>query len=374
MIQMEGYRERWFAGAGALGFDGLDGGHPPLVRAWKWLPRLTGHLDPRRFTVITKTVTALPRQGNQTDWTFWRCARPLWPLRWRSMVNAVALTNPGLEAWHRRHYPRALRAGIRLVLSLHLDGPADAEAVGRFVARRCGGLAGVQLNANCPNLAHGEAKPVAGQVAHWADTVREFARHWHGPLLCKYGYAQPWLLMCQALEGFVTANELINALPWKRRGVDAPIPAGPEAQGPVSPLAGYGYDGSVSGGEIVQVARRAVREYTAAGIRVPLISGGGVVPHPAAGEHDPEWVSLEDEAFLRLREGAEAVAFSTAFLWEPWGPRPRPRRRPARPSSRRRRRGTRRGPGGPRSRRPSRRRTWGRPAARPRRPARGRGA
>lgn len=328
MIRMNGYAERWFAGAGALGFDGFDGGHPPLVRLWKAPFRTAGLLDPHRFTVISKTVTLSPRTGRQTNWGFRKYAWPVFPLSQRSMTNAVALTNPGLDAWIAQYYPVAVRRNVRIVLSLHVEDVTEARVMGHM-CKSLKGLCGVQINAGCPNLAAhspGVTPTDDEEAAEFTRIIDEFQRHYSGSLLVKFRLGQPWEKMAVALEGRCAGYELINAVPWDaaaklvRDGtlsdmvVDTP-----------SPLQKYGYGGSVSGGRIAYQARAALARYKSLGLKTPVISGGGVVPHPESrkshcGTPSRERISLKSEALTRLAAGAMAVSFSTAFLWEPWGP------------------------------------------------------
>jgi dihydroorotate dehydrogenase len=316
VIQLRGCRERWFAGAGSLGLDGFDGGYPPLIRAWKWPFRAAGLLDPTRFAVITKTVTRHPRVGRQTNWGFRKYAWYLRPFRQRSMVNAVALTNPGLDAWVARHYRAADR--LRLVLSLSIDSEREADEMGRL-CRPLTQLRGVQINAGCPNVAH-DAGP-DGEVAGFRRVVDAFQQHYDGPLLVKFRLGQPWKEMAAALDGRCAAYELINAVPWDvARATTAGTHDGKTAVAGESPLQRYGYGGSVSGGRIAYAATAALVRYVRLGLRTPVISGGGLVPHYSPNRHPSPRVSLADEARTRLREGAAAVAFSTAFLWQPWAP------------------------------------------------------
>lgn len=321
MIQLNGHRERWFAGAGALGLDGFDAGHPPLVRAYKWPFRAAGLLDPYAFTVITKTVTRHPREGRQTNWGFHKYARPILPLSRRSMVNAVALTNPGFDAWEKYHYRRAVRKGIKLVLSLHVHDEADARDLARR-AQSLRDLAGVQINAGCPNLdpAHTDTD---SEVAGFTKIVNEFQYYYGGPLLIKFRLGQPWPEMAASLEGRCAGYELVNACPWDHAKTLCLTPAEASAsRGMVSgesPLARYGVGGSVSGGRLSYQATMALVAYKRSGGTTPIMSGGGVVGHESP-NHSPRWQSLSLEVGKRFTEGADAVVFSTAFLWNPAGP------------------------------------------------------
>lgn len=321
MIQLNGYKERWFAGAGALGFDGFDAGHPPLVRLYKWPFRAAGLLDPHQFTVISKTVTRHPRVGRQTNWGFRKYAWPVRPLSRRSMVNAVALTNPGFDVWERVHYRHAIRKGIKLVLSLHIDTEQEAYELG-IRCRRLRDLAAVQINAGCPNLAHAQVGGVESEVQGFVRMIDSFQSNYNRPLLVKFRMGQPWERMAEALEGRCAGYELINAVPWDvAKGLaltPAEVPAGVVSGD--SPFTAYGVGGSVSGGRIEYQAVMAMCRYKQSGGLTPVISGGGVVAHAQPHGYPSRWQSLESVVSRRFENGADAVAFATAFLWEPWGP------------------------------------------------------
>lgn len=322
MIQLNGYAERWFAGAGALGLDGFDAGHPPLVRLWKWPFRASGRLDPHAFTVITKTVTAEPRAGRQTNWGFHRYAWPLFPLSRRSMLNAVALTNPGFDYWVRVHYRHAVRKGIKLVLSLHLDSVQEARELGAKV-RHLRSLAAVQVNGGCPNLDPAHAGDPDAEVKGFTRIIDAFQANYNRALLIKFRLGQPWEAMAEALEGRCAGYELVNACPWDVAKETCLSPSEtPQAMAEgVSPFARYGVGGSVSGGRLEYAAVMAMSRYKQSrGGLTPVISGGGVVAHRHPHGYPTQWRTLEQVVRGRFYEGADAVAFSTAFLWEPWGP------------------------------------------------------
>lgn len=303
MIQLKGCQARWFASSGSLGFDGLDGGHPPLIRGYKWLYRKLGWLDPSAFMVISKTITEGPRKGNLTPWSFWRAAR-LVNWRTRSMVNCVALTNPGFEEWRATYYPRATKARIKLILSVELDSPDQAARIGNSIQTYCKDLVGVQINSGCPNVYKDYTEEVEKADEQFVEIVKAFRTWCDLPLLVKYGAYQNWKYLTQRIESLglgIAANDLINAVPWAYIG----IPHN-------SPLAGYGYKGAVSGGAITYTSRLALTQYKALGLTTPLLSGGGLVAR--------EGVSLEDEVRWRLEHGADGISFGTAFLWDPAGP------------------------------------------------------
>lgn len=91
------------AASGALAFDGNDW-------PWEYPLRWTGLLDPSLFTIVIKTLTRHPRKGNLKLYKPWTCIRFLS----NSAVNAVGLTNPGIEWWHKTIGPTVKKSDLSL--------------------------------------------------------------------------------------------------------------------------------------------------------------------------------------------------------------------------------------------------------------------
>jgi dihydroorotate dehydrogenase len=202
--------------------------------------RWAGLLNPHDFTIVVKTLTLRPRVGNLRWYAPWRCVR----LIRGGTVNAVGLTNPGIDWWIRACYPRMRRMGLQTIVSVYPESVEEAQAF----AQKLRGLqiAGVELNASCPNVAHCEADTVQ-HVQAIAYSLRE-AGH---PLIVKVGYDQPYVAIAQAVEGIADAVHAINAVPWRLVFGERP-----------SPLARLG-GGGVSGEPIRPFVREAVQQLRA---------------------------------------------------------------------------------------------------------------
>lgn len=94
-----GHSFEFMAASGALAFDG---------RGWPWEKplRWIGLLKPDLFTIVVKSLTLKPRKGNLRLWKPFGCVR----LIRKGTVNAVGLTNPGIDWWVREVYPGVARA------------------------------------------------------------------------------------------------------------------------------------------------------------------------------------------------------------------------------------------------------------------------
>ncbi len=268
-----GERVEFLTGSGALGFDG---------RGWWWEQplRWVGLLNPREFAIVVKTLTLRPRRGNLRWYAPWRCVR-LIP---GGTVNAVGLTNPGIEWWLHACYPRMQRMGLQTIVSVHAETVAEAQQMAQQLTSLR--LTAIELNASCPNVPHDSA------VAHVVAVARALREAGH-PLIVKVGYDQPYVELAQALEGIAEAIHAINAVPW---GV-----VFPERRSPLTHLGG----GAVSGEPIRPFVREAVARLSHA-TRLPIIAGGGIY-------------TLSDlEELWAL--GARAFSIGTLFLRAPWQP------------------------------------------------------
>jgi dihydroorotate dehydrogenase len=280
-----GHRFEFVAAAGALGYDGR--GYP-----WEWPFRWAGLLRPRAFTVITKTLTLAPRRGNLRWYAPWRAVRRLGG---GNTVNAVGLTNPGLKWWVKRPRTTAWRHGVKVIVSVWLEGVwkdevrAMIDLLNDAYYDAPSPVVAAELNMSCPNAAGGVSDRRRLEI------VRVLRRELRCPLVIKLPH-EGAADLCHRLtsDGCADAFDLGQSVPW-----DFGYP------GKRSPLLRYGYAGAISGPYIKPTARRTlewVRDVT----RTPLISGGGID-------------SLE-EANYRFGLGADAVAFGTLFLYKPWAP------------------------------------------------------
>src|SRR5262245_48766437 len=113
MIQLSNQHQfEYMAASGALSYDGR--GWP-----WEWPLRWVGLINPKLFTIVTKTLTVQPRKGN-LRWSHpWSCIG----LLKNGAVNAIGLTNPGLNWWIKNVAPKIKQHGYSLVCSITDDDP-----------------------------------------------------------------------------------------------------------------------------------------------------------------------------------------------------------------------------------------------------------
>jgi dihydroorotate dehydrogenase (NAD+) catalytic subunit len=230
--------------------------------------------------IIPKTVTMQPRAGNPPPRTIETPS---------GMLNAIGLDNDGLEHFIQHHLPY-LRT-LPTAIIANIAGKTEDEFIG--MAGRISteaGLAALELNLSCPNVAGGldfaTVPEVTRRIVHG---VREVCPL---PIIAKLtpnvtdiaGIAQA------AADGGADAVSLVNtfvgmAVDWRRR----------------RPILGNTI-GGLSGPAIKPVALRMVWE-VARKVRIPVIGIGGI----ATGDDVMEFVVA----------GATAVELGTVNFYDP---------------------------------------------------------
>src|SRR5579859_3541099 len=143
----------FLSASGALGFDGRG-------YFWEQPFRWLGLLDSRQFTIITKTLTFLPRRGNLRMWCPWRCVR----FCKDGVVNCVGLTNPGYLWWLNKPYRYILKKGYDVIVSIMPESPLEAKEM--VSALNYCKIVGIEIN-SCPNVDHDNS------VEHICKIVKE---------------------------------------------------------------------------------------------------------------------------------------------------------------------------------------------------------
>lgn len=272
-----GYRGEFFCASGALAYTG-DGWW--FEQPWRFL----GFLRPKEFTIITKTLTFLPRKGNLKHWCPWRSVSLISD---GGVVNAVGLTNNGYQWWIDQCYPYIQSKSYNVFVSIAPENKEEAELMVKDL-NKCKYIKGIELNVSCPNT---KSKHQFEFICEITSYVVRQSKH---PVILKLGVSQPYLEICKGLKDVVDAFDLINSVPW-RDVYDKP-----------SPLAKYGLVGGVSGRPIKTFARRALHDVVALRLPTPIISGGAI--------------DNEEEVRLRFLAGASAISFGTIFIRAPWRP------------------------------------------------------
>lgn len=231
--------------------------------------------------IVPKTITAAPRIGNAPWRTVETCG---------GMLNSIGLDNDGIEAFLDKHLPYLGSLDAPLIVSIAgASGPEFATMAARLEGQP--GIAALELNLSCPNVAHGADFATNPQLcAHVVAGVRQQTQL---PLLAKLTPNVTDLVSVAraAIEGGADALVLINtvlgmAVDWRRR----------------QPLLGN-VMGGLSGPAIKPIALRCVHQVHRAGLGVPLVGVGGV--------------ATIDDCLEFLVAGATAVQVGTANFYRP---------------------------------------------------------
>lgn len=275
IILSNGHSFEFMAASGALGFDG---------KGWPWEQplRWMRFLRPELFTIVIKSLTLKPRRGNLRWYAPWRCVR----LLKEGAVNAVGLTNPGIDAWVKKTYPVIEKSPWNFIASIAGDNLQEYMEM-TLRLKGCAKLKGLEINASCPNTS-GELQQNAQSVIDTAQALK-YVAPW--PLILKLSYTHDYVKIARALENVVEAVS-INSVPWPA--------AYPNKKSPLARLGGGGVSGKIARKYTWKMAEELARETT-----LPVI-GAGV------------W-EYEDIGKL-FGLGARAAAFGSVFLRYPWRP------------------------------------------------------
>jgi dihydroorotate dehydrogenase len=277
----------------ALGPDGR-GIFPYTL--WPAYRRLLGAVRENAVTVITKSATRFPRQGNFV---------PANPFTWKyiqrlpdgGMLNAYGLTNEGAAAV-APGIGAACRAGFQAIPNFWPElnqGPEKAvqetlAAIALYQQHLGEAFWALELNFSCPNV----PEQMACRLADGVLLVQQVqAAHPGLLLIAKISIRHPYEFAQELERAGVGGLHAINTIPYEL--------VFPPDRCPPSPLAAVG-GGGVSGGPALAQAyeyNKGLRPL----VRLPLIMGCGVT---CAGDV---------ERYLDL--GADAVSICTLALRRP---------------------------------------------------------
>ncbi|HEY7424538.1 MAG TPA: dihydroorotate dehydrogenase [Gemmataceae bacterium] len=230
--------------------------------------------------VIPKTVTRQPRAGNTPPRTV---ETPC------GMLNAIGLDNDGIEHFLHHHLPYLRTLPTAVIANIAGENEDDFVEMAAMLGR-AEGLAGVELNLSCPNVAGGIDFAIDPEV-----TRRVVARV---RAVCPLPIAAKLTpnvtnivpIARAAAEAGADALSLVNtfvgmAVDWRRR----------------RPILGN-VTGGLSGPAIKPLALRLVWQ-VARQVRVPIIGIGGI--------------ATSDDVMEFLIAGASAVQLGTVNFYDP---------------------------------------------------------
>jgi dihydroorotate dehydrogenase (NAD+) catalytic subunit len=230
--------------------------------------------------ILPKTITKAPRPGNKP----WRTIETA-----AGLLNSIGLDNDGIDAFIEQHLPYLATLPTAIVVSIAGSSHDEFVAMAAQLDGRPG-VAAIELNISCPNVAHG--------VDYGADAgmcerlVRDVRSRTLLPILAKLTPNVTRIAdIAKAAEaGGADAISLINtvlgmAVDWRKR----------------RPLLGN-VVGGLSGPAIKPIALRCVYQVSKA-VQTPLVGIGGI--------------ATIDDVMEFLVAGASAVQIGTANYYDP---------------------------------------------------------
>lgn len=247
--------------------------------------------------VIPKTVTRRPRQGNPEPRWFPPSYREAWQAGDHLFLNAIGLTNPGIETAVRQWTPQWAEWNANVLFSF------AAHSVGEFgemaaIAQDAAGIRALELNLSCPNIENGAMFSHSPALAR--DAVAAVKANNPLPVIAKLSPNVPDIteIARAVVDGGADALTICNTLPAMRIDTETRRPVLGNITGGLSgmPLR------PVSLALVYQTAQ-ALREM---GQDIPIIGGGGIF----TAEHAIEYILA----------GAAAVQIGSANLVNPAAP------------------------------------------------------
>ena len=291
MIDLNGIqlRNRLVTSSSLLGY-----GAPKGRFAITGLSPLANFVDLRRFGAVTvRTVTEQPREGHFTlreSWgltslpEFFRLYRGALQEADSGWLNAFGWSNIGIERYFDEYFPRTSEQNR--ILSLGGFSADEFSSLVETVNRRAkpGELAAVEFNVSCHNV-NFDFSAIIEEVLRRAVPASRF------PVILKLSPDFDYLEHARLAEATgVAAISAINTV----KGLRLDPATG-------APLLKNRY-GGLSGRAIKPIGLRVVSELREAGIKLPIIAGGGVRTFNDVREYGwagADACSLGSEAWLK---------------------------------------------------------------------------
>jgi dihydroorotate dehydrogenase (NAD+) catalytic subunit len=230
--------------------------------------------------IVPKTVTRHPRAGNAPPRTV---ETPC------GMLNAIGLDNDGIEHFLHHHLPYLRTLPTAIIANIAGENEDDFVEMAALLGRE-EGLAGIELNLSCPNVAGGIDFAIDPEVTR--RVVQRVRAVCPLPIIAKLtpNVTNIVPIARAAAEAGADALSLVNtfvglAIDWRRR----------------RPILGN-VTGGLSGPAIKPLALRLVWQ-VARQVRVPIIGIGGI--------------ATIDDVMEFLVAGASAVQLGTVNFYDP---------------------------------------------------------
>ena len=230
--------------------------------------------------IVPKTITSQMRKGNIP----WRTVETS-----SGLLNSIGLDNDGLDAFIDNHLPYLVELDAPVIVSIAGENQADYVGIAKRLDA-CGGVAALELNISCPNVAHGVDFGSNPELCE--QVVRDVRDNCALPVLTKLtpNVTNIVELAAAAAAGGTDAVCLTNtllgmAVDWRKQ----------------RPLLGNNV-GGLSGPAIKPVSLRCVYQVAQA-VDIPIVGIGGI--------------ATIDDCMEFFVAGASAVQIGTANYYDP---------------------------------------------------------
>lgn len=226
--------------------------------------------------LVTKTFTLRPRSGNPQ------------PRVWETpcgLLNSIGLENPGVDVFVAEIFPRLLRFGVPVVVSVYGESAEELGEIARRIPKEAKAL---ELNLSCPNV---PGKPSVLSAEEIFSRVAAAREAWPGELWAKISPEGDHLASAKAAEE-AGADAIVATNTFRGMAIDL------ERRAPVFSNIVAG----LSGPAIKPLCLRIVYELCKA-LRIPVIGCGGI--------------TTGQDALEFIFAGAHAVQVGTANFFDP---------------------------------------------------------
>ncbi len=245
--------------SGTLGYDGYGRG---LVGV---------HPLHKLGAVIPKTVTRWPREGNPEPRWYPASYREAWEQGDTLFLNAIGLTNPGIETAVRDWTPLWAQWRATVLLSFSAHSVCEFGEMSA-IAQDSVGISALELNLSCPNIENGAMFSYSPSLTH--DAVAAVKNETSFPVLAKLSPNVPDIteIARAAVAGGADALTICNTLPAMRIDLASRRPV----LGNIT--------GGLSGTGLRPVSLALVYQASQA-VDVPIIGVGGILDSAHALEY-----------------------------------------------------------------------------------------
>ncbi|HCL26611.1 MAG TPA: dihydroorotate dehydrogenase [Dehalococcoidia bacterium] len=240
----------------------------------------------RLGAVVPKTFTRLPREGNPEPRWYPKSFREAWEAGDTLFLNAIGLTNPGIEAGLRDVTTTWDDYRATVLLSFSADS-VDEFAEMTAMADQGTGFQGIELNLSCPNVEDGSLFSHSAELT--AQAVAAVRRSTKLPVIAKLAPNVPDItpIARSAADAGADALTISNTMPALHIDTQTRQPV----LGNIT--------GGLSGPGLRPISLNLVYQASKA-VNVPIIGVGGIF----SGEHAAEYILA----------GATAVQIGSANL------------------------------------------------------------